>query len=63
MIPSILKVNPVVEELTAMVPVATTQVGWAVALAVGAAGLVGREFTATLVAALVQPLVFLAVKL
>jgi hypothetical protein len=63
LIPSILKVNPVVEELTAIDPVATVQVGWLVALVVGAAGLVGGEFTVTLFETLMHPLVFLAVKL
>jgi hypothetical protein len=37
-VPSMLNVKPVVDELTVMVPVAREQVGCAVTLAVGAAG-------------------------
>jgi hypothetical protein len=45
-----------------MVPVATVQVGWVLTLTVGAAGVTGCAFMVTLVAALVHPLAFLAVR-
>ena len=44
-----LKLSPVVDELTVIVPVETEQVGCSVTLAVGAAGAVGCEFTVTVV--------------
>ena len=44
-----LKLSPVVDELTVIVPVETEQVGCAVTLAVGATGAVGCEFTVTVV--------------
>jgi hypothetical protein len=47
----------------AIVPVATVQVGCAVTVAVGAAGVAGCAFTVTLVTEDVQPLLFLAVRL
>ena len=43
-------------------PVATVQVGCAVTLAIGAAGVAGCAFTVTLVAVPVHPLEFLAVR-
>ena len=55
--------KPVVTELTVIVPVAREQVGCAVTLAVGAAGVAGCAFTVTLVAALAQPDAFFAVTL
>ena len=61
-VPSILKVNPVVEEVTVIVPVATVQVG-CVTDAVGAAGVAGCAFTITLVGAEIHPAAFLAVRL
>ena len=47
-------------EVTVTVPVAVVQVGW-VTLAVGAAGVAGCGLTVTLVAADVQPELFLTV--
>ena len=44
-----LKLSPVVDELTVIVPVETEQVGCTVTLAVGAVGAVGCEFTVTVV--------------
>ena len=45
-----------------IVPVATAQVGCAVTVARGAAGVEGCAFNVTLVAVLVHPLEFLAVR-
>ena len=50
-------------ELTAIAPVDTVQVGCAVTVATGVAGVAGCALTVRLVAVLVQPLEFLAVKL
>ena len=61
-VPSILKVNPVVEEVTVIVPVPMLQVG-CVTDAVGAAGVASCAFTVTLVAAEIHPAAFLAVTL
>jgi|DEB19_MinimDraft_2_1074335.scaffolds.fasta_scaffold401564_1 hypothetical protein len=56
-----LKVNPAVDELTEMVPEATVQVGCVVTIE-GVAGIAGAAFTVTAAAALMHPLVFLAVR-
>ena len=61
-VPSMLKVNPVVEEVTVIVPVATLQIG-CVTDAVGAAGVAGCALTVTLVAVEIHPAAFLAVRL
>ena len=53
--PSILKFNPVVEELTVIVPVATAHVGCKVALAVGAAGELLTVATTDVLLPVVQP--------
>ena len=60
--PSMLKVNPAVADVTVIVPVAVVHVG-CVTVAVGADGVAGCAFTITLVGAEVQPAAFLAVKL
>ena len=57
-----IKVKSAVDELMAMVPVVIEQVGWAVTLAVGTAGVVGCGATVKSVALPVHPLVFLEVK-
>jgi hypothetical protein len=57
-----LKVNPVVEEVTVIVPVATVQVGCVTEIA-GATGVGGCAFTVTMVAADTQPAELLAVRL
>ena len=44
-----LKLSPVVDELTIIVPVETEQVGCKVTLTVGACGAVGGAFTVTVV--------------
>ena len=58
-----LKFNPVIDELTVIVPVATVHVGCAVALAVGAVGVEGCAFIVTLVPLEIQLEAFLAVTL
>ena len=58
--PSKLKVNPVVDDVIFIVPVATVQVGCTV-LTVGAVGVGGWAFTVTLVTDEIQPSLFLAV--
>jgi hypothetical protein len=60
--PLVLKLNPVSDEVTVMVPVATVQVGWVI-LTDGAEGVAGCAFTVTEVADEVQPELFLAVTL
>jgi hypothetical protein len=53
-----LKCNPVILDVTLMVPVATVHVGW-VTLTVGAAGLAGFAFTIKVRPADTQPMEFL----
>ena len=60
--PSILKLSPVVLEVTVMVAVAVAQVGW-VMLMLGAEGVLGCAFTTALVALEVQPEALRAVTL
>ena len=57
-----LNVNPAVEEVTVIVPVAIAQVGCVILIA-GAAGVTGCAFTVTVVATLIQPAAVLAVRL
>ena len=57
-----LKLNPEVEELTAMVPVATVQVGWVI-VKVGTAGIGGCGLTVTLVGRLMTLIAFFEVTL
>ena len=59
-VPSMLNVSPVTDEVTVIVPVATVHVG-CVTLAVGADGDAGCALTVTLVADDTHPLLFLAV--
>ena len=57
-----IKVKSAVDEPMVMVPVVIEQVGWAVTLAVGKAGVVGWGATVKSVAVPVHPLVFLEVR-
>ena len=49
--------------ISATVPVANEQVGWAVTLGPGAVGVVGCAFMVIAAALLIQPLIFFAVRL
>ena len=52
---------PLAGAVVVTVPVATKQVGWAVTLAVGAAGVTGWTLTVTLVPDEIQPAAFVVV--
>ena len=62
MVPLVLKLNPLNDEVTVIVPVETEQVGWVMVIE-GGAGVEGCALTVTAVAAEVQPELFLAVTL